>query len=97
MDFTKHFNKLNEQSVFCKLSDLNIGEPYRIVRLDNSFTMYGTALVATLEKNGRIFSVFLPKRFKLDKQLVDEYNENEDLTSLIYLGIFKGRHELRFI
>ena len=80
-----------------KLSDLNIGEPYKIDRLERINTKYGEATVAVLDKNGDRCKIFLPKRFNLSKEIIDVYNSDKNKTNLIYIGSVNERFEIRFI
>jgi hypothetical protein len=98
MEFNKFFNKLNERKGFTRLDDLNLGEPYLITRLDVVTNKFGIAIMATLDCKGETFSVYLPKRFTIDPELVEKYNSKDSKKmSLVYFGLQRGRHEMKFV
>lgn len=59
---------------FCSISQLNIGEKYKILNLTIKPTRYGPCLLATINTSNT--HVWLPKRFlkTFDDKLVKEYN-----------------------
>jgi hypothetical protein len=89
-------SKLNEDK-FSKLSDINQGEPYKIIHLESMQTKFGKVIIAKLEKHGNITKIFLPKRFQFNTEFINQYNSKENFICLVYLGLQCGRHEIRFI
>lgn len=80
----------NETPRYTKISDLAPGIPYLVVKFRITTSKHGPAVVATLEDDRGLLTVYLPNRFNdtLTEEIVAEYNcGNKNRIRLIYKGV----------
>ena len=86
-EITTIVNKGNLERNFIKKDDLKEKQRYRICRLEQVNTVYGSAIVAQLE----IGRIFLPKNYKFNENQCEKYNAEETPK---YLHIVKSNNKL---
>lgn len=85
------------QARFISIADLELNKKYLITNMEKTDTQFGMAIKATLEKDNKVFEVFLPRSVYMSDDKIAYYNSGEEEIFLVYKGKDKRRFIINFV
>jgi len=82
-------NLYNANKAFVCISDLDMNRRYMVNDMTKVQTPFGPRIVVSLQGDGMILKIYLPKSLKLNDTHIEGFN-SRDKESVLYL-VYKGR------